>query len=85
MNLTRLIRGASATLALAMAAFTASAAPTTQLGFLIDASGSIGTSNFTTMKNGYAAALGALPTDGSIEVTIYSFPPARSRCWRRRW
>ncbi|MFO1226932.1 vWA domain-containing protein [Roseateles sp.] len=73
MNLTRLIRGASATLALAMAAFTASAAPTTQLGFLIDASGSIGTSNFTTMKNGYAAALGALPTDGSIEVTIYSF------------
>ena len=31
MNLTRLIRGASATLALAMAAFTASAAPTTQL------------------------------------------------------
>lgn len=73
MKLTRLLRGASATVALAMAAFTASAVPTTQLGFLIDASGSIGSSNFNTMRSGYAAALGALPTDGSIEVTVYTF------------
>ena len=80
MNLTRLIRGARHPGA--GAAFTASAAPgTTQPGFLIDASGSIGTSNFTTARR----ALGAPPTDGSIEVTIYLFPPARSRCWRRRW
>jgi von Willebrand factor type A domain/PEP-CTERM motif len=73
MNMKRLICGASATLALAMATFAASAAPTTQLGFLIDASGSIGSGDFATMRSGYAAALAALPTDGSIEVTIYTF------------
>lgn len=71
--ISRILRGAVATLAFATATFSASAAPTTQLGFLIDASGSIGTSNFNTMRNGYAAALGALPTDGSIEVTVYTF------------
>ncbi len=51
----------------------AQAIPTTQLGFLVDASGSIGAANFTTMRSGYAAALAALPTDGSIEVTRFSF------------
>ena len=72
-SITRFLRGALASLALAGATLAAHAAPTTQLGFLIDASGSIGSSNFTIMKNGYAAALGALPTDGSIEVTVYTF------------
>ena len=71
--LTRFMRGALASLALATATFSASAAPTTQLGFLIDASGSIGTANFDIMRSGYAAALSALPTDGSIEVTVYTF------------
>jgi len=71
--LTRLLRSAAASLALATATFSASAAPTTQLGFLIDASGSIGTANFAIMKQGYATALSALPTDGSIEVTVYTF------------
>ncbi|WP_235533521.1 MULTISPECIES: vWA domain-containing protein [unclassified Roseateles] len=67
------MRGALASLALATATFSASAAPTTQLGFLIDASGSIGTANFNLMRSGYISALGALPTDGSVEVTIYTF------------
>lgn len=71
--ISRFMRGALASLALATATFSASAAPTTQLGFLIDASGSIGTSNFNIMRSGYASALGALPTDGSIEVTVYTF------------
>lgn len=71
--ISRFMRGALASLALATATFSASAAPTTQLGFLIDASGSIGASNFQTMRQGYAAALAGLPTDGSIEVTIYTF------------
>lgn len=71
--LSRLMRGALASLALATATFSASAAPTTQLGFLIDASGSIGTSNFNIMRQGYATALAALPTDGSVEVTVYTF------------
>lgn len=71
--ISRFMRGALASLALATATFSASAAPTTQLGFLIDASGSIGTTNFNHMRNGYISALGALPTDGSIEVTIYTF------------
>lgn len=60
-------------LALAAASLASHAAPTTQLGFLIDASGSIGTTNFNIMKTGYADALAALPTDGSIEVTVYTF------------
>lgn len=71
--ISRFMRGALASLAIATATFSASAAPTTQLGFLIDASGSIGTTNFGIMRSGYAAALGALPTDGSIEVTVYTF------------
>lgn len=74
--LSRFMRGALASLALATATLSASAAPTTQLGFLIDASGSIGAANFATMQAGYAAALGALPADGSIEVTVYTFSDA---------
>lgn len=76
---TRLVRGTLASLALVTATFSASAAPTTQLGFLIDASGSIGSGNFQTMRQGYAAALAGLPTDGSIEVTIYTFSSGTSQ------
>lgn len=71
--ISRFMRGALASLAFATATFSASAAPTTQLGFLIDASGSIGSTNFQIMRDGYAAALAGLPLDGSIEVTIYTF------------
>lgn len=67
------MRRFGAALAFAAASLSANAVPTTQLGFLIDASGSIGASNFSTMRQGYAAALAALPVDGSIEVTVYTF------------
>ncbi len=63
-----------------LAAPVAFAAPlTTQLGFLVDASGSIGSTNFATIQNGYATALAALPTDGSIEVTVYTFSSGTSQ------
>ncbi len=72
-SLSHLLRRTGAALALAAASLASHAAPTTQLGFLIDASGSIGSGNFDTMRSGYAAALAALPTDGSIEITVYTF------------
>lgn len=66
-------------LSAALTTATAWSAPlTTQLGFLVDASGSIGSGNFNTVRAGYAAALGALPTDGSIEVTVYTFSSGTS-------
>ncbi|RKJ98397.1 VWA domain-containing protein [Alicycliphilus denitrificans] len=74
LTLSKFLRHIGSALALAAASLATHAAPvTTQLGFLIDASGSIGSSNFQTMRNGYAAALNALPTDGSIEVTVVTF------------
>jgi hypothetical protein len=67
------LRLAAAALAAATISLSAYAAPTTQLGFLVDSSGSIGSTNFNTMRSGYIAAIGALPTDGTIEITMYSF------------
>lgn len=79
----KLIRRLLAPLALGLAAIagtSAFAAPvTTQLGFLWDESGSISGAQFTLMKSGYAAALGALPTDGSVEITVYSFATGSSQ------
>lgn len=73
-KLSKILRKIGVALAVSAAAITsAHAAVTTQLGFLIDASGSIGTTNFNTMRSGYAAALGALPTDGSVELSVYTF------------
>jgi hypothetical protein len=59
--------------AFSMAALSAHAVVTTQLGLLIDESGSIGQTNFNVMISGYTAALATLPTDGSVQVTIYTF------------
>jgi len=61
-------------LSAALTTATAWSAPlTTQLGFLWDESGSINSTEFALMKSGYAAALGALPVDGSVEITVYAF------------
>ena len=74
LNLSKILRQTGVALTLAAASLATFAAPlTTQLGFLIDASGSIGSSNFNTMRTGYASALAALPTDGSIELTVVTF------------
>lgn len=68
-----LIRHLGAFLAAGVLSMSSHAAVVTQLGFLVDASGSIGTSNFNTMRAGYIAALNAMPTDGSVEVTLVAF------------
>ncbi len=63
----------SAALALGLSAFSASAAVTTQLGFLLDESGSMSAADYELMQDGLSAALAALPTDGSVEITVVSF------------
>jgi len=73
MKLSSLVRRLGAFLAAGVLSFSSHAAVTTQLGFLVDASGSIGGPNFATMKTGYIAALNAIPVDGTIEVTMYAF------------
>ena len=74
LKLSKLLRHAATALAVAAVSLATYAAPlTTQLGFLVDASGSIGVSNFNLMKTGYAMALGALPQNGSIELTVVTF------------
>jgi len=46
-----------------------------QLGFILDESGSIGSSNYTIIKNGLATAIGNIPTTGTnqYEVSVVSF------------
>jgi uncharacterized protein YegL len=73
MKMTRFLRALSLTAAIATTSLASQAAVTTQLGFLVDSSGSIGGANFNIMRTGYATAFAALPTDGSIEVTVMSF------------
>jgi uncharacterized protein YegL len=57
----------------AAASVSAFAAPTTHLGFILDASGSVSTSNYDLMRSGLNAALAGLPVDGSVEITVTSF------------
>jgi len=45
-----------------------------QLGFILDRSGSIGSSNWTTIVNGLSSAINTIvPTDSSYEVSVFSF------------
>jgi hypothetical protein len=45
-----------------------------QLGFALDSSGSIGTADYNTIKNGLASAIEALiPTDSSYEISMVNF------------
>lgn len=73
MKLSSLARRLGAFLAAGVLSLSSHAAVTTQLGFVWDESGSIAGNDFTLMKNGYLAAIDALPTDGSIEVTIVTY------------
>lgn len=76
MKLSSLVRRLGAFLAAGVLSLSSHAAVTTQLGFLVDASGSIGSGNFNLMRAGYVAALNAMPTDGTIEVTLVAFANA---------
>lgn len=49
------------------------AAQITQLGFILDGSGSVTTSNYNLLRNGLKDALAALDTDGSVEITITAY------------
>lgn len=76
LKLPKILRYGATALAVAVVSLSAHAAVipvTTQLGFLIDASGSIGVTDFGIIKNGYSNALAALPVDGSIELTVVTF------------
>lgn len=59
--------------ALSMLASPASASPVFQLGFALDASGSVSTTNYNLLRSGLSNAIAALPTDGSVEITIVSY------------
>lgn len=50
-----------------------------QLGFILDSSGSIGSSNWSTITNGLAGAINALiPVDSSYEISVVSFSSGTS-------
>lgn len=50
-----------------------SASVITQLGFAIDGSGSVNGTEFDIQRSGLANAFSALPTDGSVELTLVQF------------
>jgi uncharacterized protein YegL len=52
----------------------APASAATQLGFVLDRSGSIGSTNWTTIVNGLASAVqNFVPTDGTYELSVVTF------------
>ncbi len=72
MVLKNFLRSLAATLAVALSA-AAWAVPVTQLGFALDASGSVSASNYNLLRSGLSAALAGLPVDGTIEITVVSY------------
>lgn len=63
----------AAALTLSIASVAAWSVPTTQLGFALDGSGSVGDTNYGLLKDGLSAAMAAIPTDGTIEVTVVGY------------
>jgi uncharacterized protein YegL len=47
--------------------------PVTQLGFALDASGSVAESDYNLLRAGLNAAIAGLPTDGTVEISVVSF------------
>lgn len=58
---------------LALSSLAAWAVPVTQLGFALDASGSVSASNYNLLRSGLNAALAGLPIDGTVEITVLTF------------
>lgn len=72
----RILKALSAlatSLLLSLSASSAWGVVVTQLGFALDESGSMSSSEYTMMKNGLSSALAALPQDGTVEITVVSF------------
>jgi len=65
------------TAAIVLAAFLSATAPVkadaVQLGFILDKSGSIGSTGWDTITDSLADALMLVPTDGSFEISVVSF------------
>lgn len=61
------------TASLALTSFAAWAAPVTQLGFALDASGSVSTANYNLLRSGLSAALAGLPVDGTVEISVVTY------------
>lgn len=49
------------------------AAQITQLGFILDGSGSVSSTNYNLLRTGLKDALAALDADGSVEITITAY------------
>lgn len=64
---------ATALLGLALLPVSAFAASITQLGFILDGSGSVTTSNYNLLKTGLSDAIAALDADGSVEITVTAY------------
>lgn len=66
------ITAAAAVGALALASLPVKAA-VTQLGFMLDGSGSVASSDYNLLRTGLANALASLPVDGTVEITIVAY------------
>ncbi len=64
--------------ALTLSSLSALAIPVTQLGFLLDASGSVSSANYNLMRTGLNSALAGLPTDSSVEITVVTYASGSS-------
>jgi len=65
-------------LALTLSSLSASALPVIQLGFILDASGSVSTNNYNLMRTGLNNALAGLPQDSTVEVTVITYASGSS-------
>lgn len=64
---------ATALVGLALLPIGAFATSITQLGFILDGSGTVSANNYTLLKNGLSDAIAALDTDGSVEITVTAY------------
>lgn len=62
----------------ALTSIAAWAAPVTQLGFALDASGSVSASDYNLLRTGLNAALAGLPTNGTVEITVLTYGTGNS-------
>lgn len=60
-------------ISVAVASVSAWAVPSFQLGFALDASGSVSTANYNLLRSGLSAALAGIPADSTIEITVVSY------------
>ncbi len=60
-------------ISVAVASVGAWAVPAFQLGFALDASGSVSAANYNLLRSGLNAALAGIPADSTIEITVVSY------------